>query len=677
MSGSRINFFWKNGKICDRIAVSYRKRDDLMKVSPDHDRLLLEQMEADLDSGTAAVFEAYGGLVWSACARRLEDPEDIRECVNDTFLDFSTAYRKFDPEKGSLGNYLCTIALRRATDRYRRLNTIRRVEEQYRDNLEPVPEPEYDREALDAALERLDPVDARILREKYYHGMTYQQIAASIGMPYDTVKKRGQRNLKRLRAILIGMILALLAAGCAYLILRSYQFAEGVGPNFDPDRPIYQLSAVDEGPCVLDACTYFVENVAYQDGQLYVKIGVLYNRPWPAGLEQQSEEYMLAGMEFRQLLGIFTAVHLTDADGNPIIPAGYSDFHSSWHDGAGKGTLELLVPWEPALSGESLTLGVRLSREQGAPESLRQEFLDTGLLTAADVEKLEQAMPSWSITLEKLDFADEEHTLGTFLSYLDTGFLVRGGTAYSGGTHVALYPYQLESAYILSDMLLHNYSGAYDDRAITLTAPDGTVYPADQIRGASVWSLHARDIYFPGAAAGEYVMTIPYLCVSREDTARTVTVAVPTQVGQTLELDETVRFRDGSGVRLTGIRLDRRTVTTLIPAEDGSLIEQGSLEWDYILECEPLSEGELVLLGVQGNGILAEEGTERVFDLGGDVIGPDSPELVLTVSESNYGHREYREGTACTLALTFRDPTYILDQPLEIPVTVSPYEGGA
>ena len=155
-----------------------------------------------------------------------------------------------------------------------------------------------------------------------------------------------------------------------------------------------------------------------------------------------------------------------------------------------------------------------------------------------------------------------------------------------------------------------------------------------------------------------------------------MTVAVPTEVGQRLELDETVRFRDGSGVRLTGIRLDRRTVTTLIPAEDGSLIEQGSLEWDYILECEPLSEGELVLLGAQGNGILAEEGTERVFDLGGDVIGPDSPELVLTVSESNYGHRDYREGTACTLALTFRDPTYILDQPLEIPVTVSPYEGG-
>ena len=39
-----------------------------MKVSPDHERLLLEQMETDLDSGTAAVFEAYGGLVWSAGA---------------------------------------------------------------------------------------------------------------------------------------------------------------------------------------------------------------------------------------------------------------------------------------------------------------------------------------------------------------------------------------------------------------------------------------------------------------------------------------------------------------------------------------------------------------------------------------------------------------------------------
>ena len=644
-----------------------------MKRDPKNDRLLLEQMEADVNSGTAAVFEAYGGLVWSVCARRLEDPEDIRECVNDTFLDFSIAFRKYDPDKGSLSNYLCTIALRRATDRYRRLRTIRLAEEKYRPALEPAPEPEYDGDDLDAALAQLDPVDARILREKYYNGMTYQQIAASLGLPYDTVKKRGQRNLKKLHAILIGLILALLAAGCAYLILRSYQFAEGAGPNFDPDRPIYQLSTVDGEPYTMDACTYFLENATYQDGQLHVKLGVLYNGPWMFDQSQQSDAYMQACVDFFWLLRVFTAVHLADADGNPITPNGYCGPQSTYHDGAGKGTLELITDWEPATTGEELTLQVSLSRVQAAPESLQQEYLDTGLLTAADAEKLEQSMPSWTVTLEKLEYTDDSHEVGTFYDYLDTGFLVRNGVSYRGGTHVVLYPYQMESAYILSDMLLHNYSGYYDDQCITMTAQDGTVYSADAIRGASISALHSRDIFFPGAAAGEYVMTIPYLCVYREDTAQTVTVPVPTQLGQTLALDETIRFSDGTGIHLNGVRLERRTVTGNVQTEDGSVIEQELFEWDYIVECAPLSEGEMILVGARGSGLLSAPDRELEFDLGGSVIGPDNLELVLSVSESNYGHIAYEEGGAYMLELTFDAPTYILDQQIEIPVTVSEY----
>lgn len=644
-----------------------------MKERSDLQQKIMELLAADINAGTAAAFEAYGGLVWSACARRLADPEDIRECVNDTFFSFSTGYEKFDPEQGSLGNYLCAIALRRATDRYRKNQAIGQAEDQYRIHVPAFTEAPFDASDLTQALEQLDPVDAGILREKYYGGMTYQQIAASMGLPYDTVRKRGQRNLKKLRAILIGMILALLAAGCAYLIYRSYQFAEGAGPNFDPDRPIYQLSAVEGGPYALEACTYFVENAIYQDGQLYVKIGVLSNRPWPEGQEEQTEAYMQASMEFRRLLAMFTAFRIFDADGSPISEDTIGSPNSTHHDGAGKGTLERGVAWEPAQPGDSLTLQVSLSREGLAPESLRQEYLDTGLLSESDVAKLEQAMPVWTITLEKVDFTDEAHDTGTFIDYLDTGFLVRDGVAYPGGTHVSLYPYQMESAYILSDMLLHNYSGFYDDRNITLTDRDGAVYTADLIRGASISPLHQRDIHFPEAAAGEYVMTIPYLCVRRAETAQTVTVPVPAQAGQTVALDETVSFSDGSSIRLTGIQLERRTVDGFITAQDGTAIPQELLEWDYIVECEMVSGEVPELMGARGVGELSDPGTQTVFALGGDVIGPDSRELVLTVSQANYGHTGYEEGAAYTLSLTFDDPTYILDQQIQVPVTVSEY----
>ena len=52
------------------------------------------------------------------------------------------------------------------------------------------------------ALEMLDPDDARILRMRYWKGMRYTEIARSLQLPYETVKKRGQRGLQKLRRCL-------------------------------------------------------------------------------------------------------------------------------------------------------------------------------------------------------------------------------------------------------------------------------------------------------------------------------------------------------------------------------------------------------------------------------------------------------------------------------------------
>ena len=81
----------------------------------------------------------------------------------------------------------------------------------------------------------------------------------------------------------------------------------------------------------------------------------------------------------------------------------------------------------------------------------------------------------------------------------------------------------------------------------------------------------------------------------------------------------------------------------------------------------------MILVGARGSGILTAPDRELEFDLGGSVIGPGDLELVLSVSESNYGHIAYEEGGAYMLELTFNAPTYILDQQIEIPVTVSEY----
>ena len=206
-------------------------------------------LEKDPEEGMAAIMEQYGGLVWAVAARRLSNEEDVRECVNETFAQFYFEQSRYQPEKGSLGGWLARIAQRRAVDKWR---AGRRFEgEELPENLAaPAGLGAEDRLDLEEALARLSPQDAEILRMKYFAGMTAKEIAAALDLPYETVKKRQQRGLERLRRMLIvGLVLALLAllAACGYALLRYFGVLPGYGVNTDPEssfailaRDVYQ-----------------------------------------------------------------------------------------------------------------------------------------------------------------------------------------------------------------------------------------------------------------------------------------------------------------------------------------------------------------------------------------------------------------------------------------------------
>ncbi len=64
---------------------------------------------------------------------------------------------------------------------------------------------------LEKAMAVLKPEDLDIIRMKYYGGMTIQEIADSLGLPYETVKKRHQRSLSKMRLAMIAVLVLLLA----------------------------------------------------------------------------------------------------------------------------------------------------------------------------------------------------------------------------------------------------------------------------------------------------------------------------------------------------------------------------------------------------------------------------------------------------------------------------------
>ena len=105
-----------------------------------------------------------------------------------------------------------------------------------------------DRLDLEAALKSLKPEEFDIIRMKYYDGMTIKEIADSLNLSYETVKKRHQRSLTKLqKALTIGLILAAIAAlaACAYVVLRYFGIVPGYGVNTNAEVPFYQLADTD------------------------------------------------------------------------------------------------------------------------------------------------------------------------------------------------------------------------------------------------------------------------------------------------------------------------------------------------------------------------------------------------------------------------------------------------
>ena len=215
------------------------------------------------------LMERYAALVWKTAAAYLENPEDVKECVNDTFLEFYLHPDRYDPEKGSYTAFLCTIARRKAVSLYRK--NRRASAASPADLADPADMADpfdmadslADRLDLEAALQALKPEEFDIIRMKYYDGMTIKEIADSLNLPYEAVKKRHQRSLTKLqKALTIGLILALIAAlaACAYVVLRYFGIVPGYGVNTNPELPFYVLeepvSAENEefGAAFTDAC---------------------------------------------------------------------------------------------------------------------------------------------------------------------------------------------------------------------------------------------------------------------------------------------------------------------------------------------------------------------------------------------------------------------------------------
>ena len=227
---------------------------------------LLRQLKSSPETGMAMLWDRYSNLVRAAVRPYLSSPEDQEECVNDTFLAFFLQKDRFDPKKGDLSDYLTGIARKTAVSRYRTSPAwALPLSEEMPDPADLILNVE-NRMDLERAMEVLSPENAKMIRERYFDGLTVEEIARRRNLSYESVKKRHQRSLQKLRVVLLGGLIALailLLGACAVTLLIRMGLIPGRGITTEPENPAYQQA----GPVQQEDefGVYTVQDALYKD----------------------------------------------------------------------------------------------------------------------------------------------------------------------------------------------------------------------------------------------------------------------------------------------------------------------------------------------------------------------------------------------------------------------------
>ncbi|MET7439498.1 sigma-70 family RNA polymerase sigma factor [Streptomyces sp. NPDC004082] len=155
----------------------------------------------------ASVYDAVASPVLGIVRSVLRDRAQSEEVAQEVLVEVWRTAARYRPDRGSVINWVLTLAHQRAVDR------VRSVEASVaRDHKAALLErtPEYDEvtEQVEARLEReqvrrclrtLTELQRESVTLAYYRGLTYREVAELLSLPLGTVKTRLRDGLIRLR----------------------------------------------------------------------------------------------------------------------------------------------------------------------------------------------------------------------------------------------------------------------------------------------------------------------------------------------------------------------------------------------------------------------------------------------------------------------------------------------
>lgn len=184
------------------------------------EKSLVRRCRAGEPGARQEMYETYAGRVLAVCRRYIRDADLARDLVHDTFLKAWDSLDRFRPRRaGSLGAWLCQIAVHLTVDELRRGRHFLEIPDQVRDDEEGVRhgahEPGPEEPPVDPDRLRQIPVEALIeliasLPEGYrtvfnlfcLDGCSHREIAQLLGITEKTSQTQYLKARRRLAAMI-------------------------------------------------------------------------------------------------------------------------------------------------------------------------------------------------------------------------------------------------------------------------------------------------------------------------------------------------------------------------------------------------------------------------------------------------------------------------------------------
>ena len=171
-------------------------------------RLLLQTAQNDRQAFTR-LYERTSSRLFGICMRMLADRREAEEVLQEAFVSVWQRSGSFAPAKASALTWLVTLTRNKAIDRLRQRGEVRLDGAAAMENLVdqadgPSTQAEQNQQykRLRECLDELEPQQRQSVREAFFSGATYNELAERTKVPLGTMKSWIRRSLLQLRACL-------------------------------------------------------------------------------------------------------------------------------------------------------------------------------------------------------------------------------------------------------------------------------------------------------------------------------------------------------------------------------------------------------------------------------------------------------------------------------------------